>query len=107
MEEEIPPSTVHHLPSSTDWLIFRVSDTGIGMTEEQTADLFQPFTQMDTSTTRKHGGTGLGLALCYRLSQLLGGSISVQTEPHKGSTFTLRIPADVPDLKNQSETFLH
>jgi signal transduction histidine kinase len=81
---------------STDWINFRISDTGIGITQEQMAHLFQPFRSLDSAITWQHGGTGLGLALCYHLSQIMGGEISVQSQPHKGSTFTLRVPAEVP-----------
>ncbi|OCR02757.1 two-component sensor histidine kinase [Oscillatoriales cyanobacterium USR001] len=87
------PSQV--LNSNSQLLIFRVSDTGIGMTEEQLELIFKPFTQADASTTRKYGGTGLGLTISQRLCQILGGEITVESEVDRGSTFTVRLPERV------------
>jgi len=74
--------------------IFLIEDSGIGMTEEQIRRVFHEFTQADESTTRRFGGTGLGLALSRKLTSLLGGELTVISEPGKGSTFTLRLPLD-------------
>jgi PAS domain S-box-containing protein len=76
-----------------DWITFVVSDTGIGMTPEQQARLFQAFTQADTSISSKFGGTGLGLVISRRFCQMMGGDITVASEYGVGSTFTMRLPA--------------
>ncbi|MGI4797409.1 MAG: sensor histidine kinase [Janthinobacterium lividum] len=80
-----------------DWLNFAVTDTGIGMTPEQLGRLFQRFTQADETTTRRFGGTGLGLALSKAFAQLLGGDVSVESTEGQGTCFTLRLPANGPD----------
>ncbi len=80
--------------ATTGWLDLSVVDTGIGLTPEQCARLFQPFTQADASTTRRFGGTGLGLFICKRLAQMMGGDVDVSSEPGRGSCFTLHLPLD-------------
>ncbi len=75
-----------------DTIEWRVSDTGIGIAPDQIGKLFQPFTQVDASTTRSFGGTGLGLAITRRFCELMGGSIRVDSELGKGSTFTIDLP---------------
>jgi signal transduction histidine kinase/DNA-binding response OmpR family regulator len=78
-----------------DRLTFRVADSGIGMTPEQLGRLFQAFTQVDASTTRKFGGTGLGLVITRHFCTMMGGDIDVQSAPGQGTTVTLRLPAEV------------
>jgi len=80
-----------------DVVVFDVTDTGIGMTEEQLARLFQEFTQAEASTSRRYGGTGLGLALSRRLCRLMGGDVTVVSAPGHGSTFTIRLPLEVKE----------
>lgn len=78
-----------------EWIFFRVRDSGIGMTPEQMGRLFQAFSQADQATTRKYGGTGLGLVITRRFCQMMGGDIKVESEPGQGSTFTFWIPAQI------------
>jgi len=73
-------------------LVIEVEDSGIGISREQQANLFQAFTQVDATISRRYGGTGLGLALCARLASALGGTITVRSEPGKGSAFVVRLP---------------
>src|ERR1700676_3134935 len=85
-----------------DWIRFRVSDTGIGISAKQKENLFHEFSQADASIARKYGGTGLGLAITYRFVQLMKGRISVESAPGKGATFTVYLPAQV--ITETSET---
>ena len=78
-----------------DYLLFRVEDSGIGITKEKHVQIFNRFEQADTSTTRKYGGTGLGLSICQSLIELMGGKISLKSEPNKGSTFEFRLPLEM------------
>ncbi|MFV1997504.1 MAG: ATP-binding protein, partial [Acidiferrobacterales bacterium] len=75
-----------------DWIEIRVTDSGIGMTPEQIKKLFKPFVQADSSTTRKYGGTGLGLYISKRFCEMLGGELTVTSDSGKGSCFTVRLP---------------
>ncbi|OQW93716.1 MAG: hypothetical protein BWK79_09715 [Beggiatoa sp. IS2] len=89
-------------PEEGDWITFLIIDEGIGMTHDQQAKLFQAFTQADVSITRKYGGTGLGLAITKSFTQMLGGTITVESEFGKGSQFTVRLPARVESSKNKA-----
>jgi signal transduction histidine kinase len=75
-----------------DWITVAVADSGIGMTAEQKGKLFQEFSQASSTTSSKYGGTGLGLAISRRFCQMMGGDITVESEPGQGSTFTIRLP---------------
>ena len=86
----------------SEWIVFRVTDTGIGLSPEQIVKLFQDFTQADASTTRKFGGTGLGLALTRRFCQMMGGDVTVHSVPGEGSVFTIKLPAVVREAKPEA-----
>jgi PAS domain S-box-containing protein len=81
--------------TASSWVQFAIADTGIGITPEQRQHLFKPFMQGDASTTREYGGTGLGLAISQRFCQMMGGEISVESQPLGGSCFTVLIPCEV------------
>jgi len=83
---------VRKVADGRDWVELAVADSGIGMTAEQQAKLFQDFTQADSLTARRYGGTGLGLAITRKLARMMGGDVTVASEPGKGSVFTVRLP---------------
>ena len=83
---------VRKVADGREWVELAVADTGIGLTAEQQAKLFQDFTQADSLTARRYGGTGLGLALSRKLARMMGGDVTVTSEPGKGSVFTVRLP---------------
>jgi signal transduction histidine kinase len=83
---------VRKVADGREWVELAVADSGIGMTAEQQAKLFQDFTQADSLTARRYGGTGLGLAISRKLARMMGGDVTVASEPGKGSVFTVRLP---------------
>jgi len=84
-------------PTKGDWIVFRVSDTGIGMTPEQQDHVFEAFSQADASTARDFGGTGLGLTITKTFCRMMGGDVALTSEPGKGTTFIIRLPTEVPE----------
>ncbi|MEQ8676627.1 MAG: ammonium transporter [Aggregatilineales bacterium] len=89
--------------NDSEWLVFRVSDTGIGMTKEQMENVFKEFIQADASTTRKYGGTGLGLTISRRFCQMMGGDITLDSVVDKGTTFTAILPANVEQINETTD----
>jgi CheY-like chemotaxis protein len=93
--------------SGDEWLHFEVRDTGIGMTDEQMQEVFKEFQQADVSTTRKYGGTGLGLTISRRFCNMMGGDITVESQPNAGTAFTVVLPAVVkPDASDDVITIM-
>jgi signal transduction histidine kinase/CheY-like chemotaxis protein len=89
-------------PTKADWIVFRVSDTGIGMTTEQQDRVFEAFSQADSATARDFGGTGLGLTITKTFCRMMGGDVALTSEPGKGTTFTIRLPTEVREPKAES-----
>jgi signal transduction histidine kinase len=85
------------LVDERDWIELAVADSGIGMTAEQLGTLFEEFAQADASIAQRFGGTGLGLAISRKLARMMGGDVTVTSEPSKGSVFTVRLPGG-PDM---------
>jgi signal transduction histidine kinase/CheY-like chemotaxis protein len=94
---------VKKVADGRNWIEIAVADTGIGMTSEQQAKLFEEFIQADSSTARQYGGTGLGLAITRKLARMMGGDVTVASEPGKGSVFTVRLPGGA-DSQARSST---
>lgn len=93
-ESSVTPST-NAADESADWITFEVADTGIGIAPEHLPSLFQDFSQVEDTEHRKYSGTGLGLAISRQFCRLMGGDITIASEPGKGSTFTMRLPAAI------------
>ena len=94
------PSLLGERNNGRDWITLAVADTGIGMTPEQMGKLFQEFSQASSTTASRYGGTGLGLVISRRFCQMMGGDITVESEPGRGSTFTIRLPRIVEFSKS-------
>jgi signal transduction histidine kinase/CheY-like chemotaxis protein len=94
---------VKKIVDARNWIEIAVADTGIGMTPEQQSKLFKEFAQVDSSTVRQYGGTGLGLAIARKLARMMGGDVTVVSEPGKGSVFTVRLPGSA-DAQARSST---
>jgi signal transduction histidine kinase len=97
----------HGQESNRDWITLAVTDTGIGMTPDQMGKLFQEFSQASSTTASKYGGTGLGLVISRRFCQMMGGDITVESEPGRGSTFTIRLPRIVDASKEVAANPAH
>ena len=93
-EGNISLSAAREIRDGVDWVIFTVTDTGIGITPDASNKIFLPFTQADLSTVHKYGGTGLGLSVCRSFSQMMGGTITVESRPGAGATFVISLPTD-------------
>ncbi|MEK7989440.1 MAG: response regulator [Thiotrichaceae bacterium] len=90
-----------------DWLHLEISDTGIGLTKDQKSKMFKAFSQADASTTRKYGGTGLGLVISKRFSEMMGGNISFESEHDKGTTFFVQMPINYDEKEKKLDIIQH
>jgi PAS domain S-box-containing protein len=97
-EGKVTLTIYRQIAEDNDWLVIKINDEGIGMTPDQLKKLFQPFVQADASTTRKYGGTGLGLVITKRFVEMLRGTIQVESNFGHGSTFTICLPAHLPEV---------
>jgi signal transduction histidine kinase/ligand-binding sensor domain-containing protein/CheY-like chemotaxis protein/HPt (histidine-containing phosphotransfer) domain-containing protein len=104
--EIVVKADINWIESDRATLRLTITDTGIGMDDATIAKIFEPFTQADESTTRRFGGSGLGLAICHELTELLGGTITVDSRPGVGSTFTLSLPLQVGSESTQQRATL-
>lgn len=99
--------SINHIPdlsqASSTLVVFQVIDTGIGMTPKQLVTVFHPFTQADETTTRRYGGTGLGLTITQKLCQMMGGNLSAMSQLGQGSTFTMKLPQTLYCLPGVSQ----
>ena len=93
--------------ATTEDLRFAIEDTGIGMNADQLSHLFQPFSQADSSTSRRYGGTGLGLVICKHLVEMMGGRIEINSAPGKGSRFEFVIPFGIPKASGEKRPFMY
>ena len=91
--ESVPVDRRRAALDGGSWIEFAVADSGIGMTPEQMAKLFEEFSQAEATTARQYGGTGLGLAITRKLCRMMGGDVTVTSELGKGTVFTIRLPA--------------
>ncbi|MEK6237717.1 MAG: response regulator, partial [Planctomycetales bacterium] len=96
--------TARREPGDPEWMVFSVRDQGIGMSPEQIEKVFQPFTQADASTSRRYGGTGLGLTITQKFCQLMGGDVNVTSASGQGSTFTIRLPREISSAQSLAES---